>query len=344
MSRIQSVDCIRVISIFAVVVVHTAPFSSKSAPIGAALDLGTILNQMARFAVPCFFVLSGFFYATKFDGAKSVTKPTLRMAWRIALIFCAWSAIYLLLINYSRHSDSGQLPPVKAIYWSLVSMLRHPLRMILEGTKGHLWFLIGLLCSLAISGALLARNMTRSLIILSLILYGVGLLGKSYSDTPIGFHADFNFRNGPFFGLIFFVTGYLLQRKGPKESWLFWGLILTTLGLILHFIELLVLKSYWGTTMLQDYVIGTYFAGVGMALVALSNSPFLSFRAFSPIGPLVLGIYAVHYAFVDLLEPLNSILFGSTLWEVGYPISVFLLSVSTAYAMSCFSMTRQIVI
>lgn len=86
------------------------------------------------------------------------------------------------------------------------------------------WFLASLLCCLAISAVLVNRKMVGVLVALSLLLFLVGLAGKAYADTPIGFHVGFNFRNGPFFGLIFlfqaiFSTEKVLESLGSIADW-----------------------------------------------------------------------------------------------------------------------------
>lgn len=346
--RIQSVDIVRVLAILGVIIIHTQPFIGEHVHPGMDFNLGVLLNQFARFAVPFFFVISGYFWASKFDEAKSLTRPTVNIARRIAVIFFAWSAIYLLPTNLLKALEYGPLGPIKTIYWNLNWYLRvlidDPVNGFMQGTKGHLWFLMSLLCSLAISAVLLARNMKRTLIALSLILYLIGLFGKAYADTPFGFHSNFNFRNGPFFGLIFFVSGYILNRIRPKASWFLTGLVLTAFGFCLHFLELFMLKYYWNTTTIQDYVVGTYFVGIGVALIALANPPFLRMQKVFFIGPMVLGIYAIHLVFVDLLSPFGKSLSGNILWEVGYPVAVFLLSLAATYAMSRSRLTKAIVI
>ena len=72
---------------------------------------------------------------------------------------------------------------------------------------------------------------------------------QSLPGHPAGLHVTFNFRDGPFFSLIFFVTGYFLHKR--------------------------------------DYVAGTYFFGVGVALIALSDSPWLPSPRLAAIGPYV---------------------------------------------------------
>lgn len=339
----QSVDVVRVIAIFAVVTIHTMPLDNTYIWIGRDLNVGYLLNQLARFAVPFFFVISGYFWASKINSGSPIAGSTKKMAKKIFTIFFAWSVIYLLPTNLFDTFQYGALGPLKQIYWNVASLFNHPVRTAMEGAKVHLWFLVSLLFCLAICAILVARKMKKSLIGLSIALYGIGLLGKAYADSPIGFHSEFNFRDGPFFGLIFFVTGYVLSESKQRKSWLMLGLSLTIFGTLMHFAELFMLRLLWGATMLQDYVIGTYFMGVGVTLVALSNPIFLSLNRLSKIGPLVLGIYAIHFVFVDLLHPFGAGVTGVTWWEFGFPISVLVLSYASTYAMSRFSLTRPIV-
>jgi surface polysaccharide O-acyltransferase-like enzyme len=338
-TRIHSADAIRLIAIFAVILVHTEPFTSTSM-LGTTFDLGLIVNQLARFAVPCFFVLSGYFWAKKIDGSASVLAPSCQVARRIFVILLVWSIFYLLPTNIYDALQHGLLTTVQnnvARIWMV------PVTAIMEGTKTHLWFLIALLWCLAISAVMLANNMQNGLIALALVLFGTGLLGNAYADTPIGLHITFNFRNGPFFGLIFFVTGYLLQRRGPRESWLGYGLALAAMGSCLQLIEVRTLNALWGSLMNQDFTIGTYFSGVGVALIALSGTRLLSAQVFSRIGPLVLGIYAVHVAFVDLLKPLDKQFAGIVLWDCAYPLLVFFFSMLAALTLARNRYTRSIV-
>lgn len=325
------------------IAIHTTPFELQSMPIGRTLDLATVVNQAARFAVPLFFVLSGYFWANRFKDEREILEPTIRMAKRIAILFFVWSAIYLLPIDIVDSLSYGAIGPIKQIYWNLGSAANHPLVTLMEGTKVHLWFLVGLLCSLLISALLLRFKFNRFLVVLAVTFYLVGLAGKAYSDTPLGFQTAFNFRNGPFFSLIFFVTGYFLQRKQPNRLWFPVGCSLVTFGVLLHFTELLILNENWGTAMCQDYVIGTYFFGVGAALIALSNTKWLQSSRVASIGPLVLGIYTCHFIFVELLRPLERRYSGVVTWEMFYVVAVFLLSYTLASAFSRHHLTKRLV-
>lgn len=344
MSRLQSVDVLRVVAIISVIIIHTDPFEVQSSPIGNELDFATVINQLARFSVPFFFILSGYFWAQKCTGEHDVYRPSTKMAKRIAFLFLAWSLVYLLPTNIIDAFASGMLGPIKQIYWNVSNVLSRPVDTLMQGSKSHLWFLMGLLCSLGISALLLRYKHERLLAMLAVALYLIGLAGKAYSDTPLGFHVGFNFRNGPFFSLIFFVSGYFLYRRAPSSRWLPVGLLLAALGGFLHFTELRMLKAQWGTSMSQDYVIGTYFLGLGVAMMALSNSRYLHFSRAASIGPLVLGIYASHLIFVDMLKPLDRQFSGNWAWSAVYVVAVFVLSYLLVRLMAKSDFTRKLVI
>ena len=95
------------------------------------------------------------------------------------------------------------------------------------------------------------------------------------------------------------------------------------------------MHKYWGTTMQQDYVVGTYFFGVGVALIALSDAPWLQSPRLAAVGPFVLGFYASHFMFYEMLFPLDRRFVGSPTWDVLYILIVFLLVL--------FNLQRQLV-
>jgi len=343
MSRIQSVDALRSIAILAVIAIHTTPFKVQSSPSGYTLDLATTINQLARFAVPFFFVISGYFWARNIQREKDIFALTLARSKRILYIFISWSAIYLLPWNIYDSMKYGITSPAKVTYWNICNAIDNPLTTVMQGTKVHLWFLVGLLCSMTISAFFIKLRQHSLLIIMAIILYAIGLAGKSYTNFPLGFHTEFNFRNGPFFSLIFFVTGYLIQCKHPDKSWLIIGLLTSIIGTNIHFIELIILNKFHGTIMIQDYVAGTYFFGTGVAVIALSNCKILASSKIQHIGKYTLGIYLSHYIFIDLLKPIDRIYSGYAAWELSYPILVFIISYMFAMFLSRLHFTKNLV-
>jgi surface polysaccharide O-acyltransferase-like enzyme len=182
----------------------------------------------------------------------------------------------------------------------------------------------------------------KVLVGLSVVLYVIGVLAKAYVDTPIGVHINFDTRNGPFFSTLLFLTGYGLSGKKINTTWAFYGFIVFGVGCLLHFSELSFLWVKFGACTQHDYVIGTYFMGVGVAMAALSNHPVLRHAVLSRIGQMTLGIYAIHLIFVDMLSPLDKAL-DSFWWEIGYVVAVLALSVGATWLLSFNKYFRKII-
>lgn len=338
--RIESVDAIRVIAILAVIIIHTVPLGTAESDIGKAIS--AIINQLARFAVPFFFVISGYFWAVKVRQGASFSTTTEKMLKRLGFLFLAWSLIYLLPYNVATIYEYGLSGPIKASYWVLHRLLSDPFIFLFQGSKVHLWFLMGLMCALAMTSFFIYRRWINSLFVIVILLYVLGIIAKAYANTPIGIHIKFDTLYGPFFGGIFFVTGYVLSQFKPNSRWLFLGLAIWLAGCLLHLTEIYVLWKYFNTAPKQDYVFGTYFMGTGAAMVALSNHHIFNKISLHRIGGLTLGIYACHFIFVDILKPVGMCI-SSNIWDVLYPASVFTLSTVTAFLLSKNSRTRPLV-
>jgi len=329
-NRIGGVDGMRFFAIIAVIMLHTTPFkySSETAQIYPFLNL--LINQTSKFAVPFFFIASGYFWGRKLESGHDVAVISAGMIKRLVIIFLGWSLIYIMPYNLTSVITYGILGPIKISYWNLERLAASPLTPLSQGTKIHLWFLIALVNSVAICWFFVKKDLKKHLAPCGLTLYLIGLLAKSYMGTPLGFSINFDTRNGPFFGTLFFITGYYLRNKRVSlRVHLFQGIALALGGLILQALELSFLNRYFDTPMDQDYVIGTYFLGLGAFLISLSTLRFLAGKWIAFFGRHTLGVYCVHYIYVDLLEPVDKIYYGPS-WDIWYVVLVTALSLSTA--------------
>lgn len=341
--RIASVDVVRVLAILAVIAIHTTPFESAAWPIGQRLDLATLINQAARFAVPFFLVVAGYFWGMRVAEAGQVRGPTLGVVRNSLVLWLAWSLVYLLPVNLYDALALGALGPLKVIYWKVALVLRRPAIALLEGTSPHLWFLVALAFCATATGLFVHRQAWGALAGLAALLYALGLAGQSYPDAPFGFHIDPSFRNGHLYALAFFVTGAWLHHRGAGAARLRWGLGLALLGFAFHLLESWLGHRLWGEPLERDYVAGTYFLGVGTALVALSSPRLLQWPAVAAFGPRVRGVYASHMVFVGLLVPLDRQFTGSPFWEVAYVVAVFALALAFTGLLARFRLTRPLV-
>jgi len=328
--RIQSVDVFRVLAIAAVIALHTAPHTGPDA-VGLRFDVRTVCDQLERFAVPLFFMLSGYFWAGRCQDPAACWAAGLALARRVLVLFVAWSVIYFLITDATVGWQAATRP------------LPGLPTLLLQGTKVHLWFLPALALAALVSGALLARGRERTLFLLAIALYAAGLAGKAYADTPIGFHTHVNMRNGPCFSLIMFATGIRLRHLGPQPAWRRLGPALALGGLALQVAEVAWLHARWGTNMAQDFVLGTYFYGLGVTMLALSDPAPLRVPRLAGLGPLVLGIYASHFLFVDLLARPDSPLRAIPGWDIIVVALVFALSLALTGLLWRFAPTRRLV-
>ena len=337
-SRLPAVDLLRVVGILAVIGLHVG-YQTDPAAIARRFDLAALCGQFERFAVPMFFILSGYFWAGKCTHRRDYWPRALALARRLLFLFACWCAIYAafdVAAAALRHGSPAQgLATVAA---------RHtgPLTLLLQGTRVHLWFLPALASAALISGALLAAGRWRWLAILAALTFLTGLAGKAYAPV-LGLSWHFNFRNGPFFSLAPFAAGVALRHIGPAPAWLGRGALIATAGLLLQLGEVAWLHGAWGASLEQDYVFGTFAYGLGVAMFALSGAGARHLPRLAAVGALTLGVYVSHYLFIDLLYPLDARLRGHPAWPLAYVALVFACALALTALLARWAPTRRLV-
>ncbi len=342
MDRIVSIDVVKVFAVFAIIMIHANPSESMLTENDIYGYSSLAMNQLSRFAVPFFFVMSGYFWGYKVRNNVAITIVSIKVLKRLFVIFIVWSFIYLLPYNLGAIFEYGLWGPIKVIYWNIEYLRAHPINLLFQGTKGHLWFLVSLMNAVIITSLFLYKKWEKGLIAIALILYMVGLFAKAYVNTPIGIHFDFNTRNGPFFSTIFFVTGYIFSKYKSNTLWFIYGIFLFLGGCVMHFSEIYFICKYYNVIPYQDFCVGTYFMGIGVSLIALSNHPVLNVNMIGRIGQYALGIYVVHFIFIDSLEMISKVLYNPVL-KTGYVVLIMFLSLGTVVLMSKNKYLRMIV-
>ena len=93
-----SIDALRVLSILAVILIHTSTKSLQSINHDVSIaPLTLFLNQASRFAVPLFFLISGFVLELNYNKSYSYVEFFKKRASRVLLPFISWSLIYALI-------------------------------------------------------------------------------------------------------------------------------------------------------------------------------------------------------------------------------------------------------
>ncbi len=330
--RIASIDFWRAVAIFAVIAIHTTPFRVFQQPLWVALRV--VINQSARFAVPYFFIVSGYLWGRKMRAGAKPFRVYGAMSKRLLLPFLIWSVLYVVLPTAVDLDAMRTYGYQTVVHGKVDALLAHPWALALEGGKVHLWFLVALFCAVTLATLLYVLRRPGALLPLGLILYGVGLLGGPYAGLVPGFHIGINTRDGPFVSTVFFALGWHLARRDrPPAARQAAAIFL--LGWGMQVAESLWLGRHFDIQPTQvDAVVGTLAFGYGAALLALAyprlgtngTLPKLLARA----GRETMGVYLVHIFFVDWLR-LWIDARHRVLWELAYPVAVYLLSLLSVW-------------
>lgn len=243
MEKIKSVEIFRLIAIIGVIAIHTRPFEMGS-DYEWYKDANFIINQLARFSVPFFFVISGFFWGLKVrNGNNDPIAIANISAKRITYLYLFWSAIYLIPYDITRIIDHGLAGPIGEVWWTIKTIIKNPTLLVTQGTKSHTWFLASLIYSIYICAFLIKKNSHITLIVTSILFYAYSVLSQAYLDTPLEIRVNdcFNTRNGPFFGLILFASGYYISKMKNTSKWIIYGFFV--LDLPYNFWRFIVLKN-----------------------------------------------------------------------------------------------------
>lgn len=213
--QLAGLDWFKLIAAALVVAIHTFPLMSFSPTANFIL-----VQIIARIAVPFFLMVSGYF----------VLRPYLfqqcrdyRRLWsfvaKTALLYLAAIIIYLPLSIYAGYIEE----------FNIASLLR---LLVFDGTFYHLWYLPALILGMLILCLLARRLSFRTIAVVVVVLYLVGLGGDSY-HWPVNqisafhsiyeamFSVFFYTRNGLFYVPLFLVMGaWLAERKtlAPLKS------------------------------------------------------------------------------------------------------------------------------
>ena len=226
----MNLDFIRFLMAFLVIAIHTSPF------IGINEDFDFFFTRIfSRIAVPMFLMISGYYLLNQ-------NKARLKAyTWKIIKVYIFCMILYLPLNIYM-----GELQELH-----LIDLMK---AIAFNGTLYHLWYFPALIIGLWITYVLLMKLGMKKILVISIVLYVIGLLGDSYYGLIEGvfplneiFDSLFQIfdytRNGFFFVPIFLCLGQLIRRKRIIKSSCIIGTFITFSamcleGMLLHHFQL----------------------------------------------------------------------------------------------------------
>ncbi len=332
--RLLGIDTGKYIAAIGVIIIHTAngdnfrATASTNGHFGFYIDMGRFLGQICHFAVPYFFIISGYFLSKKLS--QPFKTIALNIIKRIIPVFFIWSLFYVLVVS-------------KRIIW--LTDPHYWLQWLVNGGPGvQLWFLPALAINMIITAYLRPRYNWRTLIIGVTLLYCIGLGLGAYlplfyaNPDPIWFVIT---RDTPFFGLLFVLSGLYFAEHGALNLRVSWFLFI--IGAFLQLFEAVYLDTHqimaFNTT---NTLIGTIPFAIGAFGIALHFNTQQKWVAFlAKFGRCSLGIYAIHMFFIliaiNYMNPVN-------LWQrLAICFFVLIFSTYVAYTMSLIKPLRFLV-
>ena len=210
MSKTGSLDSFRLLAAFLVIANHTSPLLSYGE------DADFILTRIiARMAVPFFLMVSGYFLYQYIENGDN--SYILAFCKKIGFLYALSILLFLPLNLYAGHYE------VPNWGYELVKDI------LVDGTFYHLWYFPGLIVGVIIVVFLVRKIGLKLTIIISVILYSIGLFGDSYYGITEQFPslevfyqavfigADYT-RNGVFMVPIFLILGMLLYKGNITAS------------------------------------------------------------------------------------------------------------------------------
>lgn len=317
--RLIGVDAFRLIGFAGVVLLHTV--AGHPTP---EVDVSKFVDLLCHFAVPYFFLVSGYFAGVK---ANTTFADFLRTIRRVGVIFLFWAVLYCAL---------QRTPP------RLFVEPRFLVQFLLDGAAGyHLWFLTSLIINLALARILIKLFGMSAALAIASAFYLVGVYDSEHGLLALNGHWDV--RDGPTFGLLFVLAGFAAGRTRYSPSMRL-ALFLVGLGILLEFAEatFLYVDGINGFAKDIDIYFGTLPFGLGVFFVALNiNKPNAPTEVMSRLGRYTLGFYCVHVLWIKLLA--HVVGQGSLGQNTALAILTFVFSIASVLVVAQMKMLRPLV-
>ena len=204
---------------FCAILIISAHYAAEQGKIPTLVDYAFSLYVIA---VPFFFCCSGFLFFKKLNSLPTKDdkkKYFIQYEKRVWTMYGLWSAVYFIHVVYDWIVDKELTVPV---------VLRYLYRAVVYSTYSTIWFLPALAIGIAITYFLVMKLKKKYIMLISVVLYIIGMFGYSYyfviKGTPIGDVYDLYFeyfitiRNGLFNGVPLIFMGYIVATKDVVPS------------------------------------------------------------------------------------------------------------------------------
>ena len=292
----QSMDLCKLIASVFIILIHVS-LPDKT---------GEIANCLARFAVPVFFAISGYFsVGINSDKIKKRAISILKIYVFAVVFFVLWSAIRTNLFSDITVAENFRqiLTERKIAQWIIIGY---------NPFAGHLWYLHAILTCYVILWFYVRFSEKDGVNYNALYIIGVVgmLIHIAFGTNAKASAEEFScliYRNGLFFGLPMFAAGMFIKEHGEKIKERFNLNLAKEIGIILFGIILsLIQRDGLGV---EELPVGSLIESIGLMLLMSNHPQIVSAkydRVFKSFGNISLAVYIFHIFFVQLINSLSS--------------------------------------
>jgi surface polysaccharide O-acyltransferase-like enzyme len=303
-SRNYTIDFLRTIAAFSVVVLH-----ANYGPSDKQSEFVQVIRLCARWAVPYFFLLSGYFFEKK--SRENLDKAFLGSLKNLLIIFIISNVLYSLIAAQTEFYTIGDILS---------------LRSLVEGDFYHLWFIGSLIFGYMMLWLVLSSKLTKLMPAIAIIILVTALIIGPYAvitKPNIEGHFLRFLLSIPFLFIGFLYSKHQLQQTTGRIA----GTIVAVTGILVTVLESNLL--YRGNADFNpEFLLGTFLFSIGVFMLSFSSTMEKD-SAISKIGRnYSLLIYLYHpLTIVVVFFIIKKLGFQNTNYVVWFnPISIFLVT------------------
>ncbi len=321
-SYVKSIDSLRTFSIFAVILIHTTTRTLESAGYNLhAFEITLFLNQLARFAVPLFFLISGFVLELNSDLHLNYLGYLKKRLGKIFVPYIFWSLIYYLFIYNQNHDNF--------------------VRVLLTGNASYQLYFIPTLLIFYIIFPLLHKIYKFIANIPALIVLGISQIYLMHQDYTI---KQFSFAD-PIRILLLayfvFILGMVIARNRNRileiiSKVKFWLIPLT--GYLLFYVFNEGKSRYFTTYNIQAFYsqwrisVLVYTLCLGALLFYIFENPKLQSKIMETMSKLSFLVFFIHVIILEVIwSLLGKLIFDKPMFDILFFTLVAGVSFGVAY-------------
>ncbi len=278
--RIYYLDSLKVLAIFAVILIHSAANALyANSPDTPLFVYANALDSLSRFCVPVFFMASG---AVLLSRDYDIWQFYKKRLFRIIPVLVFWSLVYLLFRVFVKDEEMGVLKAITIFFGGHVYY--------------HLWFLYTIIVLYLLSPFMRRLVLSLSSVEATILfaLWFVMAVAMPHAEAVMELKFGFAYRElGAYSG--YFMLGYYLSRIEFRRPVVFLSLFIVSSSAIFYLTGYFSLQKGELFAAFYDYATPLVFLqAISMFALFKSFETAKSLEYIAKLSPLVFGVYLLH--------------------------------------------------